>query len=63
MLCLRRATTQRIFLDVPPSTEWQRIEVTLCEVKGDSAVLGFDAPKEVEIMRAEIAGRETCQSK
>lgn len=38
------------------------ISITLVGVKGDRARIGIDAPREVPILRGEIAGRENNES-
>ena len=51
MLVLGRQAGDKIYLD-------GGIEIEVVRIKGNKVTLGFKAPKEVKIVRAEIAGRE-----
>lgn len=49
MLVLTRRVNERIVIGGD-------ITVTVLEVRGDQVRLGIDAPREVEVLREEIAG-------
>lgn len=50
MLVLSRKKNERILIG-------ENVEVTVVEVRGDKVRLGFDAPREVEIVRPEVIER------
>ena len=55
MLVLARNNGERIVITVPPSTGETTIVVTVVNVKGNHNVrLGFEAPREIRILREEI---------
>ncbi len=55
MLVLQLTESQKVILTIPPSTTEQRVEVTMVQVRGKfSARIGFDAPKEIKILREEL---------
>lgn len=59
MLVLERKLTETVRLFVPPSDKTQTIEVSLEKINGfTGARLGFEAAKEVRIVRAELADKE-----
>ncbi len=51
MLVLHRTQNQKVFIDVPPSTEPTRIEVQVVDIMGIATRLGFTAPRAVSITR------------
>jgi sRNA-binding carbon storage regulator CsrA len=51
MLVLTSKVQERIFIDVPPSTEWQRIEVFPVEIRRDKVRTAFVAERCIEIVR------------
>lgn len=57
MLVLSRKKSEQVIITVPPSTSPTTITVTTVETKGDTARIGFDAPKEVTINRKEVQDR------
>lgn len=58
MLVLSRAEGQIIRLFVPPSAEPREIVVTVDRITRNQAYLGFDAPREITILRAELEERK-----
>jgi carbon storage regulator len=52
MLVLSRRVGERLVIDA-------KITVTVIEVRGGQIRLGIEAPKEVPVMREEVAVRET----
>jgi sRNA-binding carbon storage regulator CsrA len=58
MLCLKRSYDERVFIEVPPSTEATLIEVRVVELPGGTFVkLGFEAPQRACIEREEVRAR------
>ncbi len=57
-LVLSRNKNQSVYIDVPPSTEWTRIEVSNVDTRNHRARLMFEAPRLCRIVRAEIDDRE-----
>lgn len=53
MLCLDRKKGQKTFITVPPSDRTTVIAVSVCEVSGNKAKLGFEAPTNAIIHREE----------
>lgn len=51
MLIIGRFIDQKVFIEVPPSTEPTRIEVIVTEVRGDRVRLGIEAPRSTRILR------------
>lgn len=51
MLVLTRKQQEKLMLD-------NNITITIVRVKGNRVLLGIEAPKEVRIVRGEVAGRE-----
>ena len=68
MLVLNRRPLQAIFLDFSSMTDAELlslrvmapIKITLVEVRGDRAKLGFDAPDPVKIQRDDLANSKTA---
>jgi len=55
MLVLSRKEGERIVIAVPPSGSETLVAVQVCKVRGETRVrLGFEAPREVAILREEI---------
>lgn len=57
MLFLSREKNESVLITVPPSLAPQVIQVTVIEVRGIKARLGFEAEKEVVIHRMEVQQR------
>lgn len=57
MLCLKRKANEQIILTAPDGTE---AVITVLGIEGCSVRLGIEAPKSVQVMRAEVA-REKCR--
>jgi carbon storage regulator len=51
VLVLSRHKQESVILILPDGAE---VEVTLCDVRGDRARIGFAAPQDVKILRREI---------
>lgn len=52
-LVLVRTPGERVFIDIPPSTQHRRLIVTQCDVVGLRSKLGFDGPREISVQREE----------
>lgn len=59
MLSLGRKINDRTTITVPPSATPTEITVTLLETRPDKARLGFEAPREVRIMRDEAVEQKS----
>lgn len=65
MLVLERRVGQKVYLTVPPHSAPIVIVVDISRVSFDSKgkgvkfALGFDAPREVTILRSEVLNRES----
>ena len=55
MLVLTRKEDEKVVITVPPSSTETKIEVCLNQLSPSRARLGFVAPKEVKVLRKEIA--------
>lgn len=58
MLILTRRVGETEIIEVPPSTETTRIDITVLGVKGNQVRLGTNAPKHVSVDREEIYQRK-----
>lgn len=58
MLILSRHVDKSVVITVPPRTEPTEIRVTLVELRGDKARIGFTAPRFVIVDREEITERK-----
>lgn len=54
MLVLTRERDQRVVIVVPPSDTPVKLEVTVADLLGSKARIGFDAPAHVSIDRKEV---------
>jgi carbon storage regulator len=54
MLVLSRHRDESIIIEVPPSTEPQKIVITVVDVRGDKVRIGCTGNKDVPIHRAEV---------
>lgn len=54
MLVLSRKLHEKIVLDVPPSAVSRRILVSVAEIDRGKVRLGFEADREVKVMRLEL---------
>jgi len=54
MLILSRKKHESVVVTVPPSTEPTKITVTVADIRGDKVRIGFTAPRESTINRAEV---------
>lgn len=61
MLTLARHAGERITIIVPPSTTPTKITVMQVETAANKSRLGFDAPREVRILRDEVLERAEAQ--
>ena len=52
MLVLTRRVNERILIG-------DNVTVTVLEVRGDQVRLGIDAPRDVEVLREELLGRDS----
>lgn len=61
MLVLSRENREKIIVKVPPSTTETRIEVVVVRIRGTTGIptvrIGIEAPKNVNILRAEVPDR------
>ncbi len=58
MLVICRTSSEKTIIKVPPSIEWQTIEVTVTEVRGNNVRLGFTADKRISIVRDDAIRKE-----
>lgn len=63
MLVLSRVAGEWVDIDVPASSEDQRISVLVTETEKHRASLGFEADKSIKIFRRELLEREQKESK
>ncbi len=54
MLALTRRLGEKVILRIPPSDKPTLVEVTYVKLKKSMVMLGFEAPREVTIVRKEI---------
>ena len=55
MLVLARTRDEWIEIDVPPSDVSRKIKVVICDIRhGKNVRLGFDADRDIKVLRAEI---------
>lgn len=62
MLVLSRDVNERVIITIPPSSKPQRVVVTAVATCGSRTRLGFDAERDVEIFREEIAPPQDTSS-
>ena len=58
MLVLARRLFQEVSITVPPSNEPTEIRVVLLELRKETIRLGFDAPREIRIVRDDAKNKE-----
>ena len=55
MLVLKRSTGESVVIPLP---DVRSITITVTDIGNGQTVLGFDAPKEVQIWRSEVMARQ-----
>lgn len=63
MLVLSRMMDESYVITVPPSTEPTVITQTIIQIRGEKVRTGFQAPKNVEIDRAEVYASKQREKK
>lgn len=58
MLCLMVRRDGKVLVEIPPSTEARTMTVTFVEMRQGGAKLGFDAPREIGIVRDDAKVKE-----
>lgn len=61
MLVLGRKVRERILLEIPPSDETRLMTIDVVRILECSVRLGFDGPREITIVRAEIVREEIAE--
>lgn len=54
MLVLSRKISEQVYIDVPPSTQTRRIVVTTVDIDRGKIRLGFEADRDIKVMRPEL---------
>jgi sRNA-binding carbon storage regulator CsrA len=54
MLSLGRTEGQGVLFEIPPSTEWRTIDVTMSRDRMGRRKMLIDAPKDIAIVRKEL---------
>lgn len=61
MLSLTRVPSSSVTLTIPPSAETRVVTVKFIRGSGRQITLGFDAPKDIKIIRTELLGKAVAK--